>query len=131
MRLNPPKQRYDWAVWAGLALATAAAVLFIARRSHAQAAGSEYTREVLVLASAATDLSRANGSASISVDNYGPNAIWCGLGKSTNAVVNKSKRVQPGETWAVDLPSTVKVWCRAATADQVTGAATVVNEATK
>lgn len=133
-RLQPRRRGRNVVVAAllGAALiAGAAMVLWPAREAIAQAAGLDLTREVLVSNASPTELGRANGSISISVDNYGPNTIWCALGKSGNAVVGKAKRVQPNETYVVDQPAGVKVYCLAATAAQLTTAATVVNEVTK
>jgi hypothetical protein len=86
--------------------------------------------EVLVLASASTTIPRTYTDRAITqqIDNYGPNPIWCDIGVA--AVVNKSHRIGSNENWVVDLPrGTLKVQCRAATADQATGLATGVTEA--
>ena len=101
-------------------------VLAIATAAHA----ATYTNEVLVLASAATrvdtGLSLRKG---IEVQNLGPNAIYCSVHESSAAVVTKARKVDAsGGAWAIDLGPQWKVYCRAATADQVTGAATVVTE---
>lgn len=82
-------------------------------------------QERLVLASAATAIVRNGSSWSFSIQNNGPNAIWCGLGASTNAVLNKSLKIPAsGGFWAATVAPGVKIYCIAASADQVTGAAT-------
>lgn len=61
------------------------------------------------------------------IENRGPNAIWCAFGSSAKAVVNKAHKVAAnGGLFPVNAPD--KVWCIAETANQVTGAATVVSE---
>lgn len=92
-----------------------------------------YTNEVLVLNATATLLTTTlSGRRSVEVQNLGPNAIFCAVSSSTTdstaAVVNKSRKVGAGEAWALDLPPGRSLYAKAATADQVTGAATVVTE---
>jgi len=88
-----------------------------------------YTNEVLVLASAATRLDTGFAARKgIEIQNLGPNAIYVALGTSTDAVTTKSRRLSPGESWSLALWAGITVWARAVTADQVTGAATIVTE---
>jgi hypothetical protein len=106
---------------------TVVAALLLSLAAHA---GTSKTSEVLVLASAATELTRTTsqrGRVAIEIFNNGPNTIWCAFTSAT-AVVNKSRPVASGSSWALDATSEVQIYCRAATADQVTGAATVVSE---
>lgn len=90
---------------------------------------ARYTNEVLVLNSAAvrldTGLSSRRG---IEIQNLGPNAIYCAVGAQADAVLTKSRKLDTGETWALAANESVQFWARAATADQVTGAATIVTE---
>jgi hypothetical protein len=87
------------------------------------------TAEVLVLASAATEIPALPNRAGIEIQNLGPNAIYCSIDDSTKAVVTKSRMIAAsGGTWALGSSHKHSVWCRAATADQVTGAATIVSQ---
>lgn len=69
---------------------------------------------------------------SIEIFNLGPNPIWCAVGKKEAApatlVVNKCRRIGTYEAWQLDLEAGNRVWALADTADQVTGAATIVTE---
>jgi hypothetical protein len=105
-------------------------LLLVLVSAVAHAASTSKTSEVLVLASAATQLTQTTstrGRLAIEVFNNGANTIWCAFTSAT-AVVTKSRPIASGSSWALDAPSNVSIWCRAATADQVTGAATVVSE---
>jgi hypothetical protein len=65
----------------------------------------------------------------IEVQNLGPNAIYCKVSNTTpTAVLNKARRLATNESWAIDLPPGYRISCIAATANQVTGAATIVTE---
>lgn len=78
-----------------------------------------------VTAVPASDLS---GRRSIEIQNLGPNAIYCSLG-GEDPVLTKSRKIDAsGGTWALDVSDAIDVECLAATADQVTGAATIVCE---
>lgn len=94
------------------------------------AASPALAGEVLVLASGPTriDPSPVVGRQGLEIQNLGPNAIYCQLRTSSGLVVNKGRRIVNGETWPIAAPSTVKVYCIAATADQLTTAATIVTE---
>lgn len=104
-------------------------VVFAALAFTAPAFAGVYTNEVLVLSSAATrvdtDITRRTG---IELQNLGPNPIYCALKTSTDAVTTKSRRLITGETWSIGLIAGIGVYCRATTADQVTGAGTIVTE---
>ena len=84
------------------------------------------TREVLVLASAAANVTRDAFARSIHIQNLGPNAIWCAI--NATAVVNKTVKILPGDSFAADATDKMKVSLIASTADQVTGAATIITE---
>lgn len=85
----------------------------------------DYTREVLVTTTAAT-ITRLEGSRGVEIQNLGPNAIYCSLGST--AVLNKSRKIAAGGFWSVSVPRQVDVSCIAETANQLTGAATIVTE---
>lgn len=84
--------------------------------------------EVLVLASAAVRVDAGMPNRQwVEVQNLGPNAISCSF-SAAGAVVTKSRRLAQYEVWTPRASSVMKIYCRAATADQVTGAATIVTE---
>lgn len=83
-----------------------------------------WTNEVLVLASAATTIPRVQGSTGIIIQNRGPNSIFCAIGGET-PVLNKSLEIKPNGSLSL-VGYSLAVKCIAATADQVTGAATIV-----
>lgn len=68
----------------------------------------------------------------IEIQNLGPNAIYCAVGPAATpptAVLLKTRQVAAsGGVWAIDLGPNVIINCLAATANQVTGAATIVTE---
>lgn len=91
------------------------------------AAHASDTVEVLVLTTATAMPQTSLTRRGLMIENRGPNAIWCAFGSSSRAVVNKSHKVSAsGDRFTFNGPD--KVWCIAETANQVTGAATVVSE---
>ncbi len=91
---------------------------------------SPAAREVLVLNSAGTKMTSdaLDGlRKGIFVQNNGPNAIWCSPGTAADAVLTKSVKVA-ASGGSITMGTTKKVYCRAASADQTTGAATTVVE---
>lgn len=102
--------------------------LLLAPLAHAQKYAPRVT-EVLVLNTAATALTRTPGRHGLLVQNLGPNAIFCGY-TAAEAVVNKGiKLAANGGSLSIDVISDSQdVYCIAATADQVTTAATIVSE---
>lgn len=91
--------------------------------------GTAWATEVLVLNSAAVqvDASKSRSRTAWEIQNLGPNAIYCET-KGTTPVLTKSRRVDAnGGTWS-GPPGAGDLFCRAATADQVTGAATIYVE---
>ncbi len=94
------------------------------------------TSEVLVLTTA-TEITRTRAPSgrrvAIEIQNLGPNAIFCAFTSGT-AVVNKARMIAakpasgPADSWAIDAGAPVRIFCIAATANQVTGAATAVSE---
>lgn len=95
------------------------------------AAPPAFAGEVLVLASGATRIDPAPRLArqAVEIQNLGPNPIYCALRTSTGLVVNKGRKIIYGEAWAVMAGPSSPIYCIAATADQVTTAATIVTEA--
>jgi hypothetical protein len=84
--------------------------------------------EVLVLASAAVRVDAGMPNRRwIEIQNLGPNTISCAF-SSAGAVVTKARAIATGGVWSPPAPSVMKVYCRSAVADQVTGAATIVSE---
>lgn len=92
------------------------------------------TTETLVLNATATAMpaSVQKPRKSVEIQNLGPNAIFCCIGTVASPctpTVNKSRQVAAsGGSWTVDASSNLIVKCKAATADQATGAATIVTE---
>lgn len=90
-----------------------------------------FTNEVLVLNSAAVKVTTTNLTSrrAVEIQNQGPNAIFCAVGAQADAVLTKSRKLDAsGGVWSIDLLPGRDVWCKAATADQATAAATVVTE---
>lgn len=83
--------------------------------------------EVLVLNSAATSVpaTALSGRKALEIYNNGPNAIYCSGG---TPVVNKAREIAPDSSWYVEVGETVDMKCIAASADQLTTAATIVSE---
>lgn len=96
------------------------------------AGAATFTNEVLVLNASAVRMDTGlTGRRGIELQNIGPNAIYCAvssIGGGADAVLTKSRRLSAGETWSMSLPVGPAVYCKAASADQVTGAATIVTE---
>jgi hypothetical protein len=94
-----------------------------------------HTSEVLVT-TAGVSLPALNGRLGLEVYNYGPNALHCSFGTaiSSNAfwVINSvdttdSSHPKPGY-WSAAAKSYQPIFCAAVSGNQVTGAATIVNE---
>ena len=92
----------------------------------APALAADPTVEVLVLATATPVVTGRTSRRAVELQNLGPAAIYCSLGGTP--VMLKTRRLQPGETWQIDVPTQMIVSCIAA-APQVTGAATIVTDA--
>lgn len=92
------------------------------------------TTEVLVLnlTQTAMPTTPLAGRRAIEIQNLGPNAIYCAIGPASTpptAVLLKSRQIAAsGGVWAIDLNDKIIVRCLVATANQVTGAATIVTE---
>lgn len=92
------------------------------------------TRETLVLASAATRITIGASAKAVEIQNLGPNPIYCSFNANAGSadggavVATKARRIDAGGTWSFNFYGQY-VWCIAATADQVTGAATISTEA--
>ena len=108
-------------------------VLTVAALAAAQSF-STLTRETLVLASAPTRITIGSTAKAVELQNLGPNPIFCSFNSNAGSadggavVATKARRIDSGGSWAFNFYGQY-VWCIAATADQVTGAATVSTEA--
>lgn len=101
-----------------------------------------FTSEVLVLNSAPTKIPRTPGLWGFELVNRGPNSEDCAIGQNTadggspvyvdGGLVLRTGKANPvdsnGGRWSGSENPTTQIWCLAATADQVTGAATILNE---
>lgn len=83
------------------------------------------TTEVLVQTTA-TLIPRTSRTRSLEILNLGPNDLWCTV--DGTPVANKSRKIATGASWSLDLTSDIPVRCLASTANQTTGAATIVTE---
>lgn len=82
--------------------------------------------EVLVLTTT-TVMPRLKTSQGFEIQNLGPNPIWCAFGVA--AVANKARLIAAnGGSWSAGVTGYVLVNCIAGTANQVTGAATIISE---
>ena len=105
-------------------VAAAVAVALFAFAAHALS-----SNQVLVLQTATrVDTAGFAQRAGVVIQNNGPNAIYCRISVSTSLAVGYGYMITPGASWAFPLPAQVPVWCLAATANQVAGAATDVTE---
>lgn len=96
----------------------------------AHAATNTRTKEVLVLHSAPTLIPRIPLATGFELLNRGPNSIFCSVGSdSTAAVVNKAREIPSGGSWSGPVRGDTPMYCIAATADQLTGAATILTDA--
>lgn len=87
------------------------------------------SNQVLVLQTATrVDTAGFAQRAGVVIQNNGPNAIYCRIGVSTSLAVGYGYVITSGSTWSFPLPAQVPVFCLAATANQVAGAATDVTE---
>lgn len=107
---------------------TLIAVLSLAVVCTSLEASADATREVLVLTTVTEIAPTIDTRKAVELQNLGPNSIFCAIGKSANAVLNKAREIPSGGSWALALAGNIKLYCRAATADQATGAATIVTE---
>ena len=82
-----------------------------------------WTTEYLVLASAPVTISSVPDAKGLIIQNRGPNSIFCATNNET-PVLNKSLEVKTGGSLSLS-GTNFRVRCIAATADQVTGAATI------
>jgi hypothetical protein len=114
------------------AIALALAGVLAASLASALPSGVDNAREVLVLNGSDTELPMTLAfRRGALIQNGGPNSIFCALGPQADAgsgaVLDKSLEVKSGAT--LYMPGFGwRMFCRAGTADQVTGAATRVQE---
>ena len=91
--------------------------------------GNGKTSEVLVLTSAAVTLTSFSARRAFELQNLGPNAIYCTVDGQTPLKTGAlGRRIDPSSTWAMNAADTITVKCIAATAAQVTTAATQFTE---
>jgi hypothetical protein len=92
------------------------------------------TEEVLVTNAAggttlSTSITALSGRKAFEIQNLGPNAIYCTLdGDAPVATKARAIPADPAVTWSVNAGPNITVKCIAATAAQVTGAATIFTE---
>lgn len=98
------------------------------------------TTEVVVLASRPTHITRRPEAHGFELKNQGPNSIFCSLGGTptappiysadggTTVIDGKTREVESKSSWAGDVPGSVQIWCIAHSADQATGAATIITD---
>lgn len=99
------------------------------------AAFAAHTTELLVTTSGVA-LPALNGRLGLEVYNYGPNALHCSFGTAITGnafwVINSvdttdASHPRPGY-WSAAARSYQPIFCVAVSANQLTGAATIVNE---
>lgn len=64
----------------------------------------------------------------IELQNLGPNPIYCTVDGTAPVVLSNGRRILPGDAWSLSIGPSIIVTCIAATAAQVTTAATMVTE---
>lgn len=88
--------------------------------------------EVLVLTTVTRmDPSPALARTAVELQNRGPNPIACQLRTSAGLTTGTGRQILTGETWSFPAGQGTQIFCVASGANQVTGAATIVTEATK
>lgn len=99
-------------------------------RMNASANRAGKSQQVLVLNSAAVAVpaTTLTSRKAIEIQNLGPNAIYCTVDGQTPVVASLGRQVAAGASWALDAGPSITIKCIAATADQVSGAATQVTE---
>jgi hypothetical protein len=117
----------------GLALLVCAgAALAADTKVNASAQISGTTTEVLVLTTAggtAVPATALVGRRALEIQNLGPNAIYCSTGTPVLATARKLSAAGGVDSlWALDASDNIVIKCLAATANQVTTAATIVTE---
>lgn len=88
------------------------------------------TSEVLVT-TAGVQMPAINQRLGVEIWNYGPNPLRCSFGTAITGnafwVINALSGTTPGY-WSAGARTYHAIFCAAATADQVSGAATIVNQ---
>jgi hypothetical protein len=79
-----------------------------------------------LVTTSSTCLTAMTGRRSVELFNNGPNTIWCSV--TVAPTINKARPIANGTSWALDLPEVLPLCCLAATANQVTTAATWVTQ---
>jgi len=87
------------------------------------------SNQVLVLTTATrVDTAGFGARSGVVIQNNGPNAIYCRISVTTSLAVGYGYVITSGSTWSFPLPAQIPVYCLAATANEVAGAATDVTE---
>lgn len=112
-----------------------AALLLAAAPAHAQSARGGRTSEWVVTNSAGgSTFTTVSGRTAIELQNLGPNAIYCTVGPYNGSTATPlatgalGRKIDAGATWSLMASGSVVLKCIAATAAQVSGAATQVTE---
>jgi hypothetical protein len=64
----------------------------------------------------------------LELQNLGPNPIYCTMDGTSPVVLSNGRRILPGDSWVLAIGTGLVVKCIAATAAQVSTAATMVTE---
>lgn len=83
------------------------------------------TQEFIASASVVKTIPRMTDGRAIEIQNLGGSNLWVAI--NATPVIGKCRRVQPGETWAFELPYLCPLKA-ISEVDQVTTQATIVNE---
>ena len=110
-------------------------LLVAAAPAHAQSARGGRTSEWIVTNSAGgSTFATLSGRSAVELQNLGPNAIYCTVGPYNGTTATPlatgalGRKIDAGATWSLQASGSVTLRCIAATAAQVTGAATQVTE---
>lgn len=91
--------------------------------------GGKTSEWVVTNAAGGSTLTNLSERRAIEIQNLGPNAIYCTVdGSAPVATTNGRMVAATSGTWALDVGASVTIRCIAATAAQVSGAATMVTE---
>lgn len=89
------------------------------------------TKEHLTLLNTVTSITRSNNTVGCDIQNLGPNSIWVALDDSALCIVDKCRKIAAGGSLYITAPQEMAIYVRASTADQVTGAATIITESVR
>lgn len=87
------------------------------------------TSEVLVTnAAGGTIIPAFTGRKAIEIQNLGPNAIYCTVDGGAPVVGSHGRKIATDSVWSLDAGPAIVIKCIAATAAQLTTAATIVTQ---